>query len=284
MISPQANQFTSVDQLSQHLVTIAAGAAQSVADMLVEGAAQATAGNLSIDKKSSFHDLVTRYDRESERAIVDYIFHHYPDSAVMGEEDGAKGSGSIHWYIDPIDGTSNFAAGIPFFCVSIGAAHNGQMIAGVIFDPIRRELFAATRQGAFLNGRPIRSHGGQRDSQSLLLTAFPSPHSGVSDEDFRRFSEMVKQFATVRRMGSAALALAYVACGRVDVAFEPAINPWDVAAGMLLVRQAGGQYLPFGPVDSPTHPQPWQYPSFIAACPEFELDKSVMRMFLAPAG
>lgn len=267
-----------VDVLSQQLVQIAAGAAHKVGDMLVEGLAQATAGHVSIEEKASIHDLVTRYDRESERLIVDYILQHHPDSTIMGEEQGARGNGRVRWYVDPIDGTSNFAAGIPFFCVSIGAVVNNQIVAGVIYDPIRRELFSATTGGAFLNGNPIRSRGHTTESKALLLTAFPSAHAGVGDEDFKRFSEMVTRFATVRRIGSAALSLAYVACGRADVVYEPSVNPWDVTAGMFIIEQAGGRYLAFGPENGQT--ARWMLPKCIATCPQFDLENSVMHAFL----
>ncbi len=274
------NNHQNIDQLSQHLVEIASNAALKVGDMLAKASAEATAGDVNIETKSSFHDLVTKYDKESEQVITDYIFQKHPDSTIVGEEDGAKGNGSIHWYVDPIDGTSNFAAGIPFFCVSIGAALDDQLLAGVIYDPIRGELFSASMQGAYLNNEPIKSRGAETDAEAMLVTAFPSPHMGVSDDDFRLYSKMVRQFATVRRMGSAALTLAYVACGRIDVVFEPGINPWDVAAGMLIVEQAGGRYVAFGQRDGQTPQYPWMCPCVIATCPEFELEQSIMSTLL----
>ena len=194
----------------------------------------------------------------------------------MGEEEGARGSGSAHWFINTIDGTSNFAAGIPFFCVSIGVALGDQMLAGVIFDPIRQELFFASTQGAFLNGKPIQARGATTDAEALLVTAFPNPQLEVSDDDARLFGEMVRRFTTVRRMGCAALALASGACGRADVIFEPAIKPWDVDAGMRLVQQAGGRYVSFGEAAPHKNLQPWMLPACIATCPEFNLEQSIM--------
>lgn len=271
-------QQQDINHLSQHLLKIAKGAALLVGDMLVEASAEATVGKLAIENKANFHDLVTKYDRQSEQMITDYIFQQHSDSTIVGEEGGAKGSGSIHWYVDPIDGTSNFARGIPFFCVSIGAALGDQMLAGVIYDPVRREMFSASTQGAFLDDKPIRAHGSQTDSGALILTAFPSPHAtGVSDDDFKLFSELVRSFATVRRVGSCALSLAYIACGRADVVFESSVNPWDVAAGILIVEQAGGRYLPLASPSSPADQQPWLSPKFIATCPEFDLEQSVLR-------
>jgi myo-inositol-1(or 4)-monophosphatase len=270
-----------IEDLSLHLVGVAQNAALQVADMLVVASAEARAGHVSIAEKASFHDLVTKYDHESEQIISDYILQHHLDSMIMGEEYGAKGDGSVRWYVDPIDGTSNFAAGIPFFCVSIGAVCDDRMMAGVIYDPIRQELFSASTQGAFLNGQPIRSHGHQTDSQSLLITAFPTPHTNPSDDEFLFFANIVRSFATVRRMGSAALSLAYVACGRADIMYEPGVNPWDITAGLFLVQQAGGKFVTFGrPKENASPAKPWLYPQCIAMCPEFELERSVMNTFL----
>jgi myo-inositol-1(or 4)-monophosphatase len=269
-----------MDRLSQRLVEIASQAALQVGDILVN----ASARDVSVEEKSSFHDLVTKYDRESEEIIADYIFKQYPDSTLVGEEDGIRGKGQVQWYVDPIDGTSNFAAGLPFFCVSIGAALNDQPLAGVIYDPIRRELFTASTQGAFLNGEPIRAGGHKTDSLALLLTAFPSPHAGISDGDGLLFAEILRCFATVRRVGSAALALAYVACGRADVVLETSINAWDVAAGMFLVEQAGGRYVPFGSRTSSIGQAPWMFPGFVATCSEFDLEQSIINRFLTQEG
>lgn len=281
-ISP-ANASADTER-SLHLAEIAANAALSVGDMLVKASAEATAGQVAIAEKASFHDLVTKYDKESEQIISDYILQHHPDSAIVGEEGGAQGGapggGSVNWYIDPIDGTSNFASGIPFFCVSIGAALGDKLLAGVIYDPMRNELFSASMEGAFLNGAPIQSKGGVTDSESLLVTAYPSPHIPITDQDFLTFGKVVNSFATVRRMGSAALAMAYVACGRADVMFEPGINPWDVAAGIFIVEQAGGRCVTFGRRNGQTPNHSWLRPKIIAACPEFDLEQSVMNTFI----
>lgn len=268
-----------MNKLSQQLVGIASQAALQVGDMLLE----ASARDVSVEEKSSFHDLVTKYDRESEELIADYIFKQYADSTLVGEEGGTRGSGQVRWYVDPIDGTSNFAAGLPFFCVSIGAVLDEEPLAGVIYDPVRRELFTASRQGAFLNGKPIRADGHQTDSLALLLTAFPSPHAGISDGDSLLFAEILRRFATVRRVGSAALALAYVACGRADVVLETSINAWDVVAGMFLVEQAGGRYIPFGSQTSATGQSAWMFPGFVATCSEFDLEQSIINLFLTQA-
>ena len=273
-----------IDQLSQHLLNIAKAAALQVGDMLVEASAEAAAGELTIEEKANFHDLVTKYDRQSEQMITEYILQQHPDSTIVGEEDGATGNGSIHWYVDPIDGTSNFASGIPFFCVSIGAALGDQMLAGVIYDPIRHEMFSASTQGAFLNDESIKSRGSQTDSNALILTAFPSPLTTLTDDDFKLYSEMLKSFATVRRVGSCALSLAYLACGRADVVLEPNINPWDVAAGVLILEQAGGRYLPFGSASVPDQNYRWHFRRFIATCPEFDLGQSMLKILTISDG
>ena len=271
------------DSLSQHLVEVATNAALKVGDMLVKAAADARAGEVSITEKSSFHDLVTKYDKEAEQIIADYIFQHHPDSTLVGEEGGSQGNGSVHWYVDPIDGTSNFATGVPFFCVSIGAVCGDQILAGVIYDPNRDELFSASTRGAFLNNEPIKAKGNTSDAQSLLITAFPSPHIPVTDEDFLTYGELIRGFATVRRMGSAALALAYVACGRADVMYEPAINPWDITAGTFIIEQAGGRCITFGQRDGSMPEQTWLRPTVIATCPEFDVDRSVINTLMSTA-
>ncbi len=268
------------DELSNHLRDIATKAALEVKDILVTASAQAATGEVLTAEKASIHDLVTKYDRQAEQIIAAYIFQAYPDSTFMGEEEGGKGNGAVHWYVDPIDGTSNFATGLPFFCVSIGVALEGEIIAGIIFDPIRNEMFSATTQGAFLNGQPIKARGNANENKAFMVTSFPNVHAGVSDADGLFFIEMSRRFATIRRIGSAALSLAYVACGRVDVAIETQINAWDVAAGMFILQQAGGRYLPFGSLTANVKAQPWLYPKFIATCPEFKLEESIINTFL----
>ncbi len=269
-----------MNKLSQQLVEIASNAALKVGDMLVKASAEALAGGVSTEEKEGFYDLVTKYDREAEQAIADHIFQSYPDSTIVGEEGGAQGDGSVHWYVDPIDGTSNFASGIPFFSVSIGAVLDDRILAGVIYAPIRRELFSASTVGAFLNGEPIKSQGHKTDSKSLLVAAFPNPREDILGDDGQLFTELVRRFSTVRRLGSAALGLAYVACGRADVVFEPIISPWDVTAGILLIEQAGGRYVPLGEVDSHAQSYPWLFPGFIATCAEFDLEQSIMNVFV----
>lgn len=262
--------FDNIDELSQNLVGIALAAALKVGGMLVE----AFNRGVTVEQKTGFSDLVTEYDRESERMISDYIFQHHPDSTLLGEEGGAQGVGRVQWYVDPIDGTTNFATGLPFFCVSIGAAFEQQMLAGVIYDPIRAELFSASTRGASLNNKPIRSQGGRRDAEAVILTDFPYLKKQLSDDDYGLYARMIKNFRGVRRIGSIALQMAYVACGRADVVFSINASAWDVAAGMFLIEQAGGRYLPL----EPARQKPWPPPDFIAVCPEFELEQSVLNV------
>jgi myo-inositol-1(or 4)-monophosphatase len=204
---------------------------------------------------------------------VAYILEHYPDSTVIGEEAGAYGAGAVQWYVDPIDGTTNFATGFPFFCVSIGAALDQHMLAGVIYDPLRQELFSASVAGAFLNQQPIKAQGSRVDAETVVLTDFPYITRNIVADDYVFFAQMVKNLRAIRRIGSLALELAYVACGRADVVFSTGANAWDIAAGMLLLELAGGRYFPF---ESTRH-KPWPPVDFVAACPEFDLDQSVLR-------
>lgn len=257
------------DELSQHLVKIASTAALKVGDMLVEAFQQGVA----VREKKGFYDLVTEYDSKSEQMIVEHIFEHYPDSTVIGEEQGAYGQGAVQWYVDPIDGTTNFAAGLPLFCVSIGVALDQFMLAGVIYDPVRQELFSASTQGAFLNDRPIRARGSRLDAQAVLLTDFPYLTRQLTADDYGLFARCVRHFRAVRRLGSLALELAYLACGRADVFFSSGSQAWDVAAGMLLVEQAGGRYL----LLEPARHKAWPPVDCLVCCPEFDLEQSVLK-------
>lgn len=190
-------------------------------------------------------DLVTEADLAAERLIVERIKSYYPRHAILAEESGetvASGSESEwKWIIDPLDGTTNYAHGYPCFCVSIALERAGKVEIGVIYDPTRDELFAVERgQGATLNGRSIRVSDTIDLNRAMLCTGFPYD---VRDRgDFaRHFHNFIMHAQGVRRDGSAALDLAYVACGRFDGFWEEGLNPWDVAAGVLLVEEAGGR-------------------------------------------
>ncbi|NUW44515.1 inositol monophosphatase family protein [Nonomuraea rhodomycinica] len=227
---------------SYELAAIATEAARAVGDRL----RAAFRSRPHVRTKRDFHDPVTEHDRAAEDHIRQVLDERCPGSAVVGEEGGARGEGAVRWYVDPIDGTANFAAGLPFFCTSIAAAVDGEVVAGVVYDPVRDDEFTAWLGGATCNGAPIRSVGATTDREALLLSSYPAPRDLAADgeEALRRFARMVSAFASTRRPGSAALKLAHVAAGWSDVAYGTHVNAWDVAAGSLLVRQAGGVYIP----------------------------------------
>lgn len=186
-------------------------------------------------------DLVTEADRASERLVLDRLRSHYPSHAVVAEETGSHGGASEYrWFVDPLDGTTNFAHGFPVFNVTLALERAGELIAGVIFDPIRDELFTAEKGGgAYLNGAKIHVSGARRILDSLVATGFPSRkrHQNVNVHFYYQLAMLSHG---VRRGGSAALDLAYVACGRLDAFWEFGLNPWDMAAGILIVNEAGG--------------------------------------------
>ena len=201
--------------------------------------------NIRIEYKGDA-DLVTAADRKSEALIRQRIRQTWPGHDVLGEEEGLRDTGSEYrWYVDPLDGTTNFAHGFPVFCVSMGLQHNNQMIAGVCFDPTRKEVFAAERgKGATLNERPIHVSGTKHLKESLVGTGFPS-HKRHKNPNIHFYHQITLRSHGVRRAGSAALDLCYVACGRMDGFWEFNLNPWDTAAGVLMVEEAGGRVTNF---------------------------------------
>ena len=196
-------------------------------------------------------DLVTEYDRRSEQLLLEAIARQFPGAGVLAEESGARAAtaagGTLRWIIDPLDGTTNFAHNYPFFAVSIAAEVHGELAAGVVFDPVRDELFAAARgHGATLNGATIRVSDIARVEDALLVTGFPydvREHPGRSLPQFQAF---LMRAQGIRRDGSAALNLCYLAAGRFDGFWEASLSPWDVAAGALLTREAGGTLTDWG--------------------------------------
>lgn len=210
--------------------------------------------NIKIEYKGEA-DLVTAADRKSEALIRERIRAQWPDHDVLGEEEGFRDTGSEYrWYVDPLDGTTNFAHGFPVFCVSMGLQHKGRMVAGVCFDPTRNELFAAERgKGAYLNERPIHVSRIANLAESLVATGFPS-HKRHKNPNIYFYHQITLRTHGVRRAGSAALDLCYVACGRLDDFWEFNLNPWDTAAGVLMVEEAGGRVTDF-------HDQPFQLDS-----------------------
>jgi myo-inositol-1(or 4)-monophosphatase len=190
-------------------------------------------------------DLVTEADRHSEAAIVAHLKREFPAHAIVGEEGGGQENDSaFRWYVDPLDGTTNFAHGFPWFAVSIGLAKGPQgseeLLAGVVLNPANGEMFTAARgEGAFLNGKPIRVSQLERMATSLLGTGFPT-HKRQQNPNIHYYWQFTLASHGVRRVGAAALDLCSVACGRLDGFWEFGLKPWDTAAGTLIVREAGG--------------------------------------------
>jgi len=190
-------------------------------------------------------DFVTEVDKAAEAVIIETLLTAYPRHGILAEESGRSGDTSADseflWIIDPLDGTTNFIHGFPVYCVSIALSHKGQVTQGVVYDPTRNDLFVATRgRGAFLNDRRIRVSRRAEMDEALLGTGFPYRDPEAMDKYVRMFRVMSEHSAGVRRAGSAALDLAYVAAGYFDGFFEIGLQPWDIAAGSLLVSEAGG--------------------------------------------
>jgi len=201
-------------------------------------------------------DLVTESDRRAEALILAQLHKHFPGHDVVAEEGSGSSTGSRYcWHVDPLDGTTNFAHGYPCFAASIGLVEDGEPLIGVVFDPVRDELFTAARgEGAYLNGKPIHVSAIDTLSRSLVATGFPT-HQRKNSANMEYYWEFTLCTHGVRRDGSAALDLCSVAAGRFEAFWEFRLNSWDTAAGILLVREAGGTvtdlagqpYLPGGP-------------------------------------
>lgn len=198
-------------------------------------------GQFIVEEKGR-NDYVTVVDREAEDAIIRVVRDRFPDHAIVAEESGSSaGSIGYRWYIDPLDGTTNFVHGYPLFCVSVGIADDQGMRAAAVYDPLRDEMFTAARgRGAMLNGEPLRVSAIGRLSQGLIVTGIPFRSLDRLEEYLRSLRAVIEGSAGIRRDGSAALNLAYTACGRYDGFWEMGLSSWDVAAGSLIVQEAGG--------------------------------------------
>ena len=210
-------------------------------------------GNIkNIDYKSAFN-IVTDVDQASEKEVIGIIRQHFPEDSLLGEESGAHTTASDRcWYIDPLDGTTNYTHSYPFFCVSIGFEVAGTLTVAAVYNPVSDELFWAQRgKGAYLNERAIRVSKNQTMATSLLATGFPADTAKAKINNMVQFSTITDNSHGVRRDGSAALDLSFVACGRLDGFWELKLAPWDLAAGVLLVEEAGGKVtsLTGGPFD-----------------------------------
>ncbi len=196
---------------------------------------------LKVEQKGQ-NDYVSDADRAAEKAIIDCIHKHYPDHAILAEESGAQGDSDTVWIIDPLDGTTNYLHGFPVFAVSIGVQEKGRMEHAVVYDPLRQELFTASRgTGAQLDGRKIRVSGLMTLDRALIGTGFPFRQVDIDISPYlEMLSKTIRNTSGVRRAGAAALDLCYVAAGRLDGFFETGLAAWDLAAGALIIREAGG--------------------------------------------
>ncbi|MGJ8679737.1 inositol-1-monophosphatase [Paraglaciecola sp.] len=235
------------------MLNIAVRAARVAGNIIAKGFENQT--DLLTEAKGD-NDFVTRIDKEAEQAIIHKIKQSFPEHNFVGEEGGiVEGSDKdFKWVIDPLDGTTNFIKGIPHFCVSIALLHKGRLDQAVVFDPIRGELFTASKgAGAQLNGFRIRASKAKELSQTILATAFPFKDKESLETYQQGFNKIFMQAGDIRRSGSAALDLAYVAAGRYDGYWERGIKPWDIAAGELLVRESGGLVTDFAGGNDPMH-------------------------------
>lgn len=203
--------------------------------------------NFSIELKTGENNIVTEIDKKAEKTIIDFVNKKYPGHSILAEESGATDKGNEYlWVIDPLDGTTNFAHGLPIFSVSIGLQKNGQTICGVIYDVMRDKLFACEKgSGSFCNDEKIYVSNNDNLQKSLLVTGFPYEQAERIDSAVELFKAFLSKSRAVRRLGSAAIDLCFVAEGVFDGFWEEKLNPWDVCAGMLLVEEAGGKISDF---------------------------------------
>jgi myo-inositol-1(or 4)-monophosphatase len=221
------------------ILNIGVRAARRAGDLIVRHINQLDA--IKVDSKGR-NDFVSEVDRMAEQDIIRTVQRSYPDHAFLAEESGASGDAEYVWIIDPLDGTTNFLHGFPVFCVSIAVMHRGRLEHGVIFDPLRNELFTASRgAGASVDGRKMRVSDTRLLEKSLLGTGYPyKPESDWLDPYMEMLKAAIRETSGVRRPGAAALDLAYVAAGRLDAFWEIGLNIWDIAAGALMIQECGG--------------------------------------------
>ncbi len=220
------------------MINIATRAARAGGDIILRYVDRA--GDVAASEKQH-NDFVSEVDHRAEEQIIDVIRRAHPDHAILAEESGRQGNNEWEWIIDPLDGTTNFLHGFPHFAVAVAARYRGVLEHAVVFDPIRNELFQASRGvGALLDNRRIRVSPRRGLEGAVLATGFPFKHRDHTEAYFASFQAVFDKVADIRRAGSAVLDLAYVACGRVDGFWELGLSTWDVAAGALLINEAGG--------------------------------------------
>ena len=226
------------------MIQIAKEAACSAGEILTEHFGKIPEAAVRQKTKNDFLSFV---DEASEKKIVSIIRSAFPNHEFLAEEGGKSGaSGDYLWIIDPLDGTKNYLSGIPLFAVSIALQYKEEIILGVVYDPLRKELFSAQKgAGAFLNEQPIRVSGKEKLEQSLIATGFPFKAKHFLPVYLKAFEDIFQQSVGMRRMGAAAIDLAYLAAGRFDGFWEIGLSPWDVAAGALIIGEAGGQVSDF---------------------------------------
>ena len=225
--------------MNHPLITIGVRAARAAGNVITR--AMPRLHEIQIDNKQPF-DFVTKVDLQAEEQIISTIKKAYPDHAILAEESGGQGDEQQpQWIIDPLDGTTNFLHGIPQFAVSIAIKEHGRLLAGIVYDPLSQDLYTTVRgQGAVLNGRKIRVSQRHELAESLIGTGLPFLPHHPFDDYVKILKPVMMQTAGVRRAGAAALDLAYVASGKLDGFWEMGLKPWDMAAGVLLIQEAGG--------------------------------------------
>ena len=228
-------------------VTVAAQAARSAGRVILRYMNRVD--SLAVVEKQRM-DFASEVDRQAEAEIIRELRRAYPGHAILGEETGAQGNNRLTWVIDPLDGTHNYLRGIPHFAVSIALLDRGEPVYGVVYDPLREELFTASKgDGAYLNDRRIRVGKREALAGAMLATGFPFRQRVHLDAQLAMTRSLLAEAEDIRRTGSAALDIAYVACARFDGMFEIGLKPWDMAAGCLLVREAGGRCCDFADRD-----------------------------------
>jgi len=219
------------------IIDVAVKAAEKASEVLKKYHNELKASEVELKARN---DYVTKADTEAEKVIIEEIKTHFPDHSIVAEESGISEGNSYKWFIDPLDGTKNFIHGLPFFCISIGVMYKDELIAGAIQIPFFNEIFTAERgSGTFRNGEKVKVS--ERDfTEGLFATGFPFRGKDMLDDYLPCFKEVFLNVSGVRRCGAAAIDLAYTACGIFDGFWELSLKPWDIAAGVLMIEEAGG--------------------------------------------